>query len=556
MTARAEPSTVEVAVGVEQLGRLIDNLDDRLRLRQRLTDLGTAAPFARSVDPARLEEDLVEGLRLCRASVRRPNSRAERRYRLLELLIVERMSTEEAAAALYCARRSAYRLRREGLEELALTLDGLWRQRHALDSMAPGSGDDAVAVEFNPKPSVFLGRQQELSRALVLLERHRLLVIGGPAGIGKTVLGAVVAKHLAAQRPVLWLRFRAGLTDSIGGVFHATAERLAELGAGSLKTFLQEVVPASPWQPVAYSLAVHSLNQHRLALVIDDGDVIARNREVCGLLSSLHAECPESLIVVMGREGIPALESGVRLELAGLDLEAAAAHLRVNGLGSLTEADIQTLHHETGGNPHLLNLAAGAILHGQLDADRLGELLLEVPDVRAYFFDHIFGQLSDGQRLVLCASALMRQPASASFLATALDSLTPGIPAKLAELGRRFLLTSSSDGLRIHSTVREFVRRTIGPAEGGRLHSRLAAAYERAGRHDEACHHWLEAGQHDRAKAALLANRPDTQPHVHAQLTSLLEALEAAGLADDPELSRFRRTLDRRVRPQPDAGAG
>lgn len=540
-----EPRPDGEVLTADELGRIVGSLEDRLELQKRLTRLSEAFGGGLGLDPGQLRKDLVEGMRRCRTHGR-PSIKTERRYRLLELLVVERLETDDITARLHISPRTYYRVRREGLAELALTMTEIWQQRSAVQTSEVKASQGAVASEGAPQPKVFLGREQEIERTLALLERHRMVMIGGPAGVGKSALGAAVAERLALSTPVLWLHLRPGLSDSIPGVFYEIGRRFAELGSGALAAFLAEVVPGSPWQQVAYGIAAHNLQQQPLAMIFDDGDVIAGNRGVCGLLNSLHSDCSHCLFLVLGRQSIPGLDGVVRMELAGLDPATTRAYLANLGVTTLDESSLAALHEQTGGNPHLLHLAAGALLHGRLDPDRLEEQLIDVVDVREYFFDHIFEKLGAGERTVLAAVALMRQASTASFLSSAIDSLTPDVPGKLAELGRRYLLSSNEDGLRLHSTIRGFVRRSIGHAEAEELHRRLGRAYSRVGRFDDATHHWLQVGDLAEAKRALLNNRAEVQPHVQARLVHLLVQLEAAGLADDPDIASFRRALHRR----------
>ena len=60
--------------------------------------------------------------------------------------LVPRLMAAEAASAQHMSLRTLYRYRHEGLEELALTLSNLWRERAAAQ---PAAG--AVALEPGPE---------------------------------------------------------------------------------------------------------------------------------------------------------------------------------------------------------------------------------------------------------------------------------------------------------------------------------------------------------------------------------------------------------------------
>jgi hypothetical protein len=549
-TADDDPAHATPPSGLtaEHAGDLVDDLDDPYRLRRTLARIARDHP---DLDVPAIEhaaDDLTEALRRSRAATRRPSPAAERRYRILELLIVERYRPDQAARAEHVSERTYYRDRQTALAELAYQLDDMWRAR-----AAEGEAEVAVAgvaepagQESIPHPRTFLGRDAELRQARSLLEEARLLLVGGPAGIGKTAFGASLARHVAAERPVLWHRFRPGLTDTVGGLLFAIGQHLGHQGAPALAAFLRQTSTSSPWELLAQDLAVHSLNETHSAIFLDDGDTIAENPPVASLVASLHAQCRSTWIAVMARERLPSLPEAARLELRGLDPEVVRSYLAEEGVHGVPDEVVSTLAAETGGNPQLLHLAAGAILHAEIDPAQLRERLLDVPDIREFFFDHIFRHLSEGQQVVLGAASLLRRPVAASFLAAALEGLAPAIPSTLAELGRRFLFSSSTDGLRLHSTVREFARRVLTPGQSADLHGRIAATYERAGQPDEACYHWLEMGDVARARNALLASPTDVEPHLHARLQMLARRLHALGLGDDPELARYSALLNQR----------
>lgn len=541
--APADEQADSGAVAAPDLLRLLDSLDDPVRLRRLLGQLARRAPNLALPGPEQLEADLSEALRLARGSVRRLGALADQRFRALELLVIERLDPVQAAQALHVSTRTLYRHRAAGAAEMARVLEEIWSQRPA--RRPPASGTPAEAI---PQPRVFVGREADVQRALAALSETRLLVIGGPAGVGKTALGAALARHLAASRPVLWHRFRIGLSDSVPGLLVAAGTRLAELGATALATFLRESTSASAWEMLAQSLAAHGIEEHRLALLFDDADLISENQAVLGLLSSIHADAPSCQIALIARERLPFLRDAAYLELSGLDEDAVRAYLEHSSVRNLPVRTIHALFSLSGGNPQVLHLAAGAILLGQLDVSTLEERLLDVPDVRRFFFDQIYRTLTESEQAVLSAVSLVREPASATFLAGALESVSPSVPATLAELGRRFLLSANVEGLRLHTTVREFAQRMLTPARQAQLHRHIAAAYEREGGYEEACYHWMQAGDVAGARLAVLSIRITGQPEQQTRLNDLVRRLHAVGMEEDPEVAQFINTLGRRHR--------
>ena len=523
----------------ERVNQIIDAIDDPLRLRRILGAIGRELNGLRVPGPESIETDLSEALRRARSSVKQPGPAAEQRYRALERLIVERLSPVDAAKAQFVSLRTLYRRRMAGAAELAVVLDDMWRERGRSQPPVPVNR----VTEVVPQPRLFLGREREMEQASRLLDETRLVVVAGPAGIGKTALGAALARHRATTQPVFWHRFRAGLSDSVPGVLFALASRLSELGATSLTTFLQESASGSAWEMLAQSLAAHSIDERRMALCFDDGDLVADNQPVTSLIAALHSDAPRAAIVVMARERLPFLREAAYMELTGLDIEMVRTYLVASGVRPPPDETVAVLAQLTGGNPQVLHLAVGAMLHSDLDPNRLAGRLLDVSDVRAFFFDQIYATLTESQQLLLSAASLVREPATATFLAGALESISPSVPASLAELGRRFLLSANLEGLRLHSTVREFARRMLTPTRETQLHRHFAAAYEREGIYEEACHHWIQAGDLAAARTALLSVRNPTDPRRLARILDLVRRLQTLGMGDDPDVASFAATL-------------
>jgi predicted ATPase/DNA-binding XRE family transcriptional regulator len=80
----------------------------------------------------------------------------------------------------------------------ALGLDGPARERLLATAPArPPARAATVGGRLAPPP-VLVGRHDDLARALLALERHRLVTLTGTGGVGKTSLALAVAEHVAA----------------------------------------------------------------------------------------------------------------------------------------------------------------------------------------------------------------------------------------------------------------------------------------------------------------------------------------------------------------------
>ena len=83
--------------------------------------------------------------------------------------------------------------------------------RFCLQVEPTDDGDPAADVALQmagaglPERPVLFGREQELLELLNLAERHRVVTVCGPTGVGKTSLAVAAAHELAGSRHVVWL---------------------------------------------------------------------------------------------------------------------------------------------------------------------------------------------------------------------------------------------------------------------------------------------------------------------------------------------------------------
>ena len=530
-------------LSAKMVADLLDSVGDPRQLRRKLARLAVLVPELSVPEPGTALQDLREALRRAQGGLEELSPSAARRYQVVDLLL-QGVPVVRVAERIHASSRTTYRARLEAVEELLPHLEHAWGVQSPA-AEAAGAGAPAVP-ERDPIPiaSWMVGREADLQSAVERLRTNRLLVLGGPPGIGKSALAALIARHEQRTRPVLWHQVRAGITDSVGGVLVCIGQRLAQLNSGALLAFMREARGGSPWQAIAHDIAVQGVERERLTMIWDAAETIADNAEVCGLLTALVDDAPEARILLVSRQRMPYAPDAAWTELSGLQAEEVGEYLALSGVDSLRAQTVATLTEQTGGNPQLLRLAVAALRHGRLSAQALEEHLLDVPDVQVFFFDHVYHQLTPAKQLVLGAASLVRRPESGSFLAAALEGLVPSIPNTLSELGRRYLLSHEMDGLRLHTTVRQLARQVLAPRDRERLHRQLARAYERAGSFDEACHHFLEAGDLDEARRLFLANPADGPPHAQAQLRALLARLFAAGYSDDAALAEFATKLD------------
>jgi predicted ATPase/DNA-binding SARP family transcriptional activator len=153
-----------------------------------------------------------------------------------------------------------------------------------LITVPPPEPPTATALPAEVPPDIDLvGRNRELAELARLLERHRLLTLVGPAGVGKTRLAeALFMTEAAHGRP--------------GGIVELAAVTQPNLLLGTLANALGVTEPES--DPSWEALASY-IGQSNLLLVLDNFEQIL---DAAPLVADLLRACPRLAIIVTSRE--------------------------------------------------------------------------------------------------------------------------------------------------------------------------------------------------------------------------------------------------------------
>jgi ATP/maltotriose-dependent transcriptional regulator MalT len=432
-------------------------------------------------------------------------------------------------------------------------------------AMATRADPSRGAAAFRSQ-ALFVGRQPMLARLCRMLEQARagqprLVLLEGPAGIGKTSL---VRRFLAeaAERCVL----RASGEEAEAGLpLGVLAQLLAAAPTTPPGTAAVEVAGERPVDPLAAG-----------AVLLDLLGALQRTNPVVVVVDDLHWADPPSLraltfalrrlrvdrvlTLVLTREVAEArLPEGLRRLLADDDTQ----HLR---LGGLEAEEVRTLSGQLGHRPLSVRAAArlrahtdGSPLHAralleQVPAAALDDPQVPLPAPRSF-------ALLVLARLAACGADVQELVAAASVLgarcglhqAAALAKLDDPLPA-LEHAIAAGLLVEQPGGLSVgfpHPLVHAAIYQQLGPARRAELHTRaagladdeparlrhrvraaggpdpaLAADLARGGRRHTAAGAWASAAEQLSAAARLAPGRADRE-----QFT--LEAVECQLLAGE-----------------------
>jgi DNA-binding NarL/FixJ family response regulator len=424
-----------------------------------------------------------------------------------------------------------------------------------------------MALEAATTSDRLLERDRELEAIRTALARSaqgtgELLVIDGPAGVGKTAL-LDAAHDGAADADLLVLRARG-------------AELEHEFGFGVVRQLFDEVLRSGRFAPETLFTGAARVAAPLLAIDVGAGtgappdDPFAARHALYWLLANLAAQRPLAVLVddahwadgtslnvlahIANRlEGIPvALLVACRSEeeLAGLDVlrRQADAHgtlLHVQPLGAEAAAQVVRMyapaaddavcreaHVATGGNPFLLAELARGVVTGarssltEQSPDRvtreIAARITRLPDAA--------GELARAAA-VLGSGAPLRQAAALAGLDG--DAATAAADALVAG----GIMRSVHPLEFLHPLIGAAVYAGLGPAARSRDHARAARMLDG------------EGASHERVAAQLLRCQPAGDDWAFAQLVAA--AAQASGRsAADAAATYLRRALDEPAPPE------
>ncbi len=415
------------------------------------------------------------------------------------------------ALAMHVSERTFYRTRVSAIKALAQALNR---------AIAP-----PLRLE-TPEARSIVGREREAARAETALAGAHSVLILGPGGIGKTALGASLAREWRLQPggPIFWYTLRGRFNDHVVSFAFALAHFLHLHGAGSTWRQLVADRGVTDAERVAGLLRfdLATLQPARPLLCVDDLDVLGDDRlehvQLLHLVEQLRGQCA---LMLMAQRVLVEVDETVLL--VGLDEAGAAALLLQAGAPDLAPQVLASLVQATRGQPALLRLFAALVRSGDEPEDALFDLA-RAPSIEA-LFNRIWRRLGADEKALLLQLSVFSAPSP-------VDAWHEEAPALQGLTDRQVVESDGRGGVQVIAHLRRAVQERIPPEQRPALHLRAASIREARAEITQAMRHALEGGQPARAVWLWFVHRE--REAQRGGVATALELLRRVSLTDLP----------------------
>ncbi|MBI5567217.1 MAG: protein kinase [Chloroflexi bacterium] len=356
--------------------------------------------------------------------------------------------------------------------------------------------------ETAPTVPHFIGRQAELAAYRARLERDHFVIVTGMAGMGKTTLGAKLARTVAdTSDNIFWFTFDQVEKSTADALYWALASFLDSRGEPNLWTYLQgEIGAQKPLERMAkLNLLMASLASGDHVLCFDDFQVAAHLPDIAYIFKTirqrfvdLHQDLP-ARIIIMGRELSPDMEYLVSEPLTGLS-DAETAAFVADRQVALSADLIKQLWTRTEGNPKLLELSVSALTTMRpSNQEHFVSSLARKGDIRDYVMNNVYTALTLEEQTVMgalsvFAGAIEREGAEDILSTAGVSSVAPRIDALI----NKHVISETDEYLHLHSLVRDYCYHLLNRHERLHYHQLAAEYFETERNYLSAAHHHFE----------------------------------------------------------------
>jgi len=354
-------------------------------------------------------------------------------------------------------------------EELIKVIEYLDQRRKEVINQEIISSYNPSALPYYPeklKNFVTENRADELRKALTYIENHKILLLSGVGGVGKSTL----ARALIDFRPMnvpkpFWFSFYDNQDAKLGDILEKLASYLNSPEIVSFKAEKRE-----PGKHDVSKLINELQKRNQIWLIFDDLSNILEDQHFADkgielLFSSLRSQTNNSKVIITSRI-LPILKNGESLidvlederkqHLKGLRTDFAVEYLANNGLEKIGYQNLEKLAIAVDGHPLSLKLLI-ELVNKYGTADVLGDLSVyqEQREDTIKKARKLFDKLAGDKKELLECISVYREPVDLKGLKEMFTKNTP--KNAVIELIENSLLETDYNGSYwLHPLVREF----------------------------------------------------------------------------------------------------
>lgn len=362
-----------------------------------------------------------------------------------------------------------------------------------------------VNLQKPPHPTNFIGREEELMFFQNILAQNHFVIITGAPGIGKTFLGAKLARQTTMrEEDIFWFNFDPVHKTEVDMLFWHLAEFFKDHGDQSYWSYLLgELKSKKPLpKPEKLELLLKSLVSGKYVICLDDIHHVKDVADIADLFTFIterfegrEGEMPAHFIV-MARSAPPIKQNVTYQPLGKFDEQETELFIKAHGL-TLSPDLLKRLWQSTYGHPKFLDLSLSAIAEKGDNVQAIKKFIDNMAterDIQLYILSEIDKQLSTtDERQVLAALTIFLSKVDITTLEEILaDQKIANVPRCIDALLDRNIISRTDDGLfEIDSILGEyFYQRELNRESRDHLHERAANYFLNKADYLAAAHHF------------------------------------------------------------------
>jgi len=372
------------------------------------------------------------------------------------------------------------------------------------ENIGPPIKAPEVKLQKPPNPIDFIGRNKELAFYQEKLEKNHLIAITGAPGIGKSVLGAKLARQEArSEENIFWFNFDPIHKTEADTLFWHLAEFFKQHGDDSFsKSLLGELKSKTPLKmSEKLALFLDSLENRSFVICLDNFEQVKDVEDITSIFTLLNnnyegrkGDIP-GRIIILGRSLPSAMDDIEYKSLSKFNKKEISNFVKSRNQ-NLSPALLNRLGQSTEGHPKYLDLSLSAINEMGANEDAVKIFIDNMAahrNIQQFILNEIDMQLSSPEeRTVLTALTIFLEIVNRETLEEILaDQNIDHITNSLSSLIRKNIIHKTDDSLlEIDSIVSEYFYQTLNRKERDDLHEGAASYFLSIKDYIAAAHHY------------------------------------------------------------------